>query len=91
MKEVKPTSNTNPQSPAHNLRLRRAQRDQVTPVPARLDALLPEDHLARLIRLVVICDEPRGDQCAGVGAPVRRTSGVHLAVRRGLHELPHVE
>ncbi len=49
MKEVKPTSNTNPQSPAHNLRLRRAQRDQVTPVPARLDALLPEDHLARLI------------------------------------------
>src|SRR5215216_1150939 len=30
------------------LRLRRANRDQVTPVPAYLDALLPEDHLARL-------------------------------------------
>lgn len=29
------------------LRLRRASRDRVTPVPARLDALLPEDHLAR--------------------------------------------
>jgi transposase len=31
------------------LRLRRANRDQVTPVPAYLDALLPEDHLARLL------------------------------------------
>ena len=32
-----------------HLRLRRANRDQVTPVPARLDALLPADHLARLV------------------------------------------
>ncbi len=31
------------------LRLRRPQRVQVTPVPLYLDALLPEDHLARLI------------------------------------------
>lgn len=32
-----------------SLRLRRANRDQVTPVPAYLDALLPDDHLARLL------------------------------------------
>ena len=31
------------------LRLRRVNRDQVTPVPARLAGLLPPDHLARLI------------------------------------------
>ena len=31
------------------LRLRRANRDQVMPVPAYLDALLPDDHLARLL------------------------------------------
>jgi len=31
------------------LRLRRVNRDQVTPVPARLADLLPPDHLARLI------------------------------------------
>jgi transposase len=31
------------------LRLRRANREQVTPVPLYLDALLPEDHLARLV------------------------------------------
>jgi len=31
------------------LRLRRANRDQVAPVPAYLDALLPDDHLARLV------------------------------------------
>jgi transposase len=31
------------------LRLRRAQRQQVTPVPVYLDALLPDDHVARLI------------------------------------------
>ena len=30
-------------------RLRRANRDQVTPIPAYLDALLPGDHLARLL------------------------------------------
>jgi transposase len=39
-------------SPASNqpaLRLRRPQRQQVTPVPLYLDALLPDDHLARLI------------------------------------------
>lgn len=63
MSEKKPALNPDPQlsvppaeaaappdsAPGRNLRLRRAQRDQVTPVPARLDALLPEDHLARLI------------------------------------------
>ncbi len=32
-----------------HLRLRRVKRDQVTPVPARLEQLLPADHLARLI------------------------------------------
>ncbi len=32
-----------------HLRLRRVNRDQVTPVPARLANLLPPDHLARLI------------------------------------------
>ena len=31
------------------LRLRRARREHVTPVPLYLDALLPDDHLARLI------------------------------------------
>jgi len=31
------------------LRLRQPKRDQVTPVPAYLDALLPDDHLARLL------------------------------------------
>lgn len=31
------------------VRLRRAQRDQVVPIPAKVDALLPEDHLARLL------------------------------------------
>src|SRR4051794_32386875 len=31
------------------LRLRRPQRQQVTPVPLYLDALLPDDHLARLM------------------------------------------
>jgi hypothetical protein len=36
-----------------HLRLRRVKRDQVTPVPARLDALLPENHLARLVWGVV--------------------------------------
>lgn len=34
---------------AQPLRLRRAQRDQVAPIPAKLDALLTEDHLARLV------------------------------------------
>ncbi|HEX5502601.1 MAG TPA: transposase, partial [Thermomicrobiales bacterium] len=31
------------------LRLRRANRGQVVPVPVYLDALLPDDHLARLV------------------------------------------
>ena len=31
------------------LRLRRPTRDRVTPVPVHLDAVLPEDHLARLL------------------------------------------
>jgi len=35
------------------LRLRRAHRDQVVPIPAYLDALLPDDHLARLLWLTV--------------------------------------
>lgn len=36
-------------SDSRPLRLRQPTRDQVTPVPAYLDAVLPEDHLARLI------------------------------------------
>jgi transposase len=36
-----------PEQPA--LRLRRPNRQQVTPVPLYLDALLPDDHVARLI------------------------------------------
>lgn len=36
-----------------HLRLRRVNREQVTPVPALLDALLPTEHLARLIWMVV--------------------------------------
>ena len=43
-----PTSSATSERIAH-LRLRRANRDQVTPVPARLADLLPPDHLARLI------------------------------------------
>jgi transposase len=43
-----PTSSPTAERIAH-LRLRRANRDQVTPVPARLADLLPPDHLARLI------------------------------------------
>ena len=35
------------------LRLRRPTRDRVTPVPVHLDAVLPEDHLARLLWAVV--------------------------------------
>jgi transposase len=38
-----------PTSAQPALRLRRPQRQQVTPVPLYLDALLPDDHLARLI------------------------------------------
>src|SRR5579872_7188361 len=39
-----------PRSPEQPpLRLRRPNRQQVTPVPLYLDALLPDDHLARLI------------------------------------------
>jgi transposase len=38
-----------PDPPSPPLRLRRPTRDQVTPVPAHLDALLPDDHLARLL------------------------------------------
>src|SRR3954454_23127759 len=34
---------------ARALRLRRANREQVVPVPAKLDGLLPEAHLARLV------------------------------------------
>ncbi len=39
---------TDPSDPPP-LRLRRPERQQVTPVPLYLDALLPDDHLARLI------------------------------------------
>lgn len=37
-----------------HLRLRRVNRDQVTPVPARLADLLPPDHLARIIWEAII-------------------------------------
>lgn len=43
-----PTSEAIAERMAH-LRLRRVNRNQVTPVPARLADLLPSDHLARLI------------------------------------------
>src|SRR3989442_7882377 len=39
---------TTPPDPP-TLRLRRPNRQQVTPVPLYLDALLPDEHLARLI------------------------------------------
>lgn len=45
---------TTPESPAEKvLRLRRANREQVVPVPAYLDALIEADHLARVIWRVV--------------------------------------
>src|SRR3712207_1981922 len=44
---TQPAEQATPDQPA--LRLRRAERQQVVPVPAYLDALLPEDHLARLL------------------------------------------
>jgi transposase len=44
---MQPSEPAPPDQPA--LRLRRANRQQVVPVPAYLDALLPEDHLARLL------------------------------------------
>src|SRR6478609_8072430 len=43
-----PLSPTTPLS-VPPVRLRRANRDQVVPIPAYLDALLPDDHLARLL------------------------------------------
>lgn len=47
---VGPSAAATPNSaPVRNLRLRRAQREGVTPVPARLEALLAEDHMARLV------------------------------------------
>jgi transposase len=46
---VPPAAAAAPDAPPAPLRLRRANRDQVAPVPAYLDALLPEDHLARLL------------------------------------------
>jgi transposase len=45
---ISQTSSTTAERIPH-LRLRRVNRDQVTPVPARLADLLPPDHLARLI------------------------------------------
>jgi transposase len=42
-------ANINPTERIAQLRLRRVQREQVTPIPARLADLLPPDHLARLI------------------------------------------
>jgi transposase len=45
---ISQTSNTTAERIPH-LRLRRVNRDQVTPVPARLADLIPPDHLARLI------------------------------------------
>ena len=48
-------STTTDQSPApRQLRLRRANRNDVVPVPARLEDLLPPNHLARLIWDVVV-------------------------------------
>lgn len=44
---------SDPVPPVPALRLRRANRDQVVPIPAYLDALLPDDHLARLLWLAV--------------------------------------
>jgi len=44
------SSTTADQAPApRQLRLRRANRNDVVPVPARLEDLVPEDHLARLM------------------------------------------
>jgi transposase len=48
MARKKNRDQSEPIDPAQ-LRLREPLRDQVTPVPAWLDHLLPEDHLARLI------------------------------------------
>lgn len=43
------TLTTNQDPAARQLRLRRVNRNDVVPVPARLEDLLPEDHLARLL------------------------------------------
>jgi transposase len=47
-----PAATAAPETPAvrrENLRLRCVDREQVIPIPTRLEALLPADHLARLI------------------------------------------
>jgi len=43
-----------PAVPREQLRLRRVDRERVVPIPARLEALLPADHLARLIWAAVL-------------------------------------
>ena len=60
MPETYPTPLTNVQPPSatprpiESLRLRRANRDAVIPIPARLENLLPSDHLARRVWDVVV-------------------------------------
>lgn len=43
-----------PALPREQLRLRRVDRERVAPIPARLEELLPADHLARLIWAAVL-------------------------------------
>ena len=52
-------------APRPPLRLRRPTRDQVTPVPAHLDALLPDDHLA--ITILVGAGDERQFEIAARG------------------------
>jgi transposase len=47
------SADTEPDSEPRRLRLRQANRHDVVPVPARLEDLIPQDHLARLIWEVV--------------------------------------
>ncbi len=77
--ENHPTPPTNVQPPAakprpiEKLRLRRANRDTVIPIPARLENLLPADHLARWVWEIVAqldlsafyADIEVTDDCAG--------------------------
>lgn len=51
-------------------RLRRAQRAGVSPVPVRLDALVPEDHLARLVWAAV-----EGIDLTAFLAPIKAVAG----------------
>lgn len=53
MASTKASSTTGNNPMPHRLRLRKANRQDVVPVPARLEDLLPQNHLARLIWEVV--------------------------------------